>query len=156
MHGAGPACLFIYSQPGPWLHSDGNRGMPGEEKLLGERSSLGCRAGSGEHPSDIQLDHSSRQVQASSRDQFVVLMEFVLGRLNTSPQTGWFPSPACPQMPPPSCSPCTHPPPSRATVTHPRGMHRASHTQLLPTQFQSRSAGVSRALFSSARLLLWS
>lgn len=144
-------CLFIYSQHGPWLHSDGNCGMPGDEKLLSGRGSLGCRAGSGEHPSDMELEHSPHQVQASSRDQFVVLMESVLGRTqNTSPQPSLSPNATSLLL---SLHPATT---SRATATHPRGMHRASHTQLLPTQFQSRSAGVSRALFSSARLLLWS
>lgn len=144
MHRAGPACLFIYSQRGPWLHNDGNWGMPGKEKLFGGRGSLGCRAGSGEHPGDTQLDRPSHQGSLCSSCG----PDGICARENTEHfTTGGFPSPACPQMPPPTIL-------SHGRTS--RGMRRASHTQLLPTQLQSCSAGVSRALFSSARLLVWS
>jgi len=49
----------------------------------------------------------------------------------TAPTTnhpGWFPTPAWPQKPPCSCTPCTPPLPSTATV--PRRMHADSHARL--------------------------
>lgn len=142
MHGAGPACLFIYSQRGPWLLNDGNWGMPGEEKFLGGRGGLGCRARSGEHPSDTQLSPGSRFLQgpvcSSCGPDGIYAWEntehFTTARLVSQPSLS--PNATSLLL---SLYPATPIP----TVTHPRGMHRASHTQLLPTQFQSRSAGVS-------------
>lgn len=155
MHGAGPACLFIYSQHGPWLLNDGNLGMPVEEKLLGGRGGLGYRTRSGEHPSDTQLSPGSGFLQgpvcSSCGPDGIYAWENIkhltTARLVSQPSL----SPNATSL----LLSCTQPPPSPRPHI-PEGCTEPATLRSFPRSFRAALLEFPRALFSSARLLLWS